>query len=122
MNPKHALVALLIYAVALSVLLSTLEANYIREPQWLTVSTSLAFSLLMFWWYWLDSEARGYRRTPLLNVAVVALAIVAIPYYVVRSRERGTRLKAFAKCMGFGLLMVAALVLGGLPVMLLMSA
>lgn len=41
---------------------------------------------LYFAWYYVDSEEIGYRRGMLLNVAVVALAIVALPYYFFRSR------------------------------------
>ena len=43
-------------------------------------------SLLAFQWYWLDSELRGYRRSIPLNVSVVALAGIALPYYLFRSR------------------------------------
>jgi hypothetical protein len=41
---------------------------------------------LIFFWFRLDANQRGYRRSPLLNVSVVALAIVALPYYFFRSR------------------------------------
>lgn len=45
-----------------------------------------------FAWYYFDSEAIGYRRGKLLNVGVVALAIVALPYYFFRSRGLKTGL------------------------------
>src|SRR5262245_45945083 len=52
--------------------------------------TALAFmvvvSFLIFAWYWLDTEQVGYRRSPWLNVGVVGLSIVALPYYFFRSR------------------------------------
>ena len=41
---------------------------------------------LVFLWYRFDTDAMNYRRSPLLNVAVVALALVALPYYFFRSR------------------------------------
>jgi hypothetical protein len=44
------------------------------------------FALLGFAWYRLDSDQRSYRRTPLLNVAVIAIAAIALPYYFFRSR------------------------------------
>ena len=43
-------------------------------------------AFLIFWWYRLDSIQLGYRRSPLLNVGVVALPIVALPYYFFRTR------------------------------------
>ena len=58
--------------------------------------TALAFTVvgifLIFAWYRLDSNQVGYRRSPWLNVGVIALAIVALPFYFFRSRgaKRGT--------------------------------
>jgi hypothetical protein len=40
----------------------------------------------IFWWYHSDKSARGYRAGPLMNAGVVALAIVALPVYFIRSR------------------------------------
>jgi len=42
--------------------------------------------LLLFAWYRLDADQRGYRRSPFLNVGVILFAIVALPYYFFRSR------------------------------------
>jgi hypothetical protein len=43
-------------------------------------------AFLIFYWYHIDTEERGYRRTSLLNISVIALAVVALPYYFFRSR------------------------------------
>jgi CDP-diglyceride synthetase len=115
MQPNHILILLLVYIAALSAMASYLEVMHIAEPQWSVILTSLLASSLIFWWYWADSTSRSYRRSPLLNVAVVAVAFVAVPYYLVRSRERGRRLPALGKMLGFFLLMVVALVVGALP-------
>ena len=52
--------------------------------------TAVAFMVvgvfLIFLWYRMDSNQIGYRRSPWLNVGVIALAIVALPYYFFRSR------------------------------------
>lgn len=45
-----------------------------------------AFAFLLFLWYRIDSEQRSYRRTPWLNVMIIAVAVIALPYYFVRSR------------------------------------
>ena len=79
------------------------------------VATTLLFSLLIFWWYWADSTSRSYRRSPLLNVAVIAVGFLAVPYYLLRSREKGQRLNAFARMLGFVVLILVAFVVGGLP-------
>ena len=46
----------------------------------------IPLTLLVFTWYRLDTDQLGYRRTPWLNVSVVAISIVALPYYFFRSR------------------------------------
>jgi hypothetical protein len=92
-----------------------LDARRLREPQWLVMVTSIASSLLIFWWYWADSNLRSYRRSPGLNIAVVAVGFLAVPYYLLRSRGKGERLAAFARLLGFVVLMVGAVLLGSLP-------
>jgi hypothetical protein len=41
---------------------------------------------LIFLWFRLDAASRNYPRGPLLSVAVIAIAAIAIPYYLFRSR------------------------------------
>ena len=41
---------------------------------------------IIFAWYRADSGKLGYRRTPILNTMVLGLAIIAVPYYLFRSR------------------------------------
>jgi riboflavin transporter FmnP len=46
----------------------------------------------IFWWYHVDKGQKQYRAGPLMNVGVVALAIIALPCYFIRSRgwKRGS--------------------------------
>ena len=87
-------------------------ALHVQSNGWAVLST-LIFSYLSFYWYRLDSEARLYRRSRWLSVGVVMLAIVAVPYYLVRSRPAGQRGAALLRLVGFWLLMIAAGVAGG---------
>lgn len=43
-------------------------------------------TLLIFVWYRFDSDQVSYRRSPGLNIAVIAIAVLALPYYFFRSR------------------------------------
>ena len=115
MKPNQILILLLLYIAALAGMASFLDARRIAEPQWSVMVTSIAGSLLVFWWYWADSTSRSYRRSPLLNVAIIAVGFLAVPYYLLRSREKGRRLVAFAKLVGFVLLMAVAMMIGALP-------
>jgi len=42
--------------------------------------------LLIFAWYRLDADQRGFHRSIGLNVGVIGFAIVGLPYYLFRSR------------------------------------
>ncbi len=54
------------------------------------------FTAAAFAWYYFDAKARSYHRRKLLDIAVIVLNIIAIPYYLIRSREKGHRLKSVA--------------------------
>jgi hypothetical protein len=77
------------------------------SPGW-TVALTMLFSFLSFLWYRLDSDLQRYRRSLGLNVAILAVAFLAYPYYIVRSRPRGRRLRAFATFCGGVLLLALA--------------
>jgi hypothetical protein len=71
----------------------------------LRISATLLATGLVFGWYLVDSNRRGYPRTPLLSIAVVAVAFVAIPYYLFRSRG----FKGGAIATGWAILIFIAL-------------
>jgi len=89
----------LVLLAALSFLSGIIDQYFYPEQQF--PPTAIAFTVvgifLIFVWYRLDSDQVGYRRSPWLNVSVVALAIVALPYYFFRSRgvKRGIIYSAF---------------------------
>ena len=47
---------------------------------------TLASAVLIFWWYHLDKTERDYRAGILMNAGVIALAALALPIYLVRTR------------------------------------
>jgi len=83
------------------------------EPPWWTLSSTVLVSFAGFYWYHLDSSRRNYQRSIWLNAGVVALAPLAIPYYVYAVTPAGTRLRALGRLFGFFLLLMAASMLGG---------
>jgi hypothetical protein len=50
------------------------------------LATTLVSITLIFWWYHVDKRERGYNAGPFMNVGMVALSMVALPIYFVRSR------------------------------------
>lgn len=115
MKSKHILIAFLAAFAVLGFVLSYLEARGIQEPMAIQLGSTLVISMLTFAWFWFDSEARSYKRSPFLNIAIVALGAFAVPYYLARSRPKGQRLKAIGSFVGFVLLLLVALVVGALP-------
>lgn len=120
MTPKHVLGLLL----AFTLLVGLVDAHEVThevqhnaahgmDAAWWGVVSTLVFSFLCFYWYRLDSERRGFRRSRWLNVGVVMLAIVAVPYYLTRSRAQGEKGRALLGLAGFVVLLGGAGVLGG---------
>jgi hypothetical protein len=59
-------------------------------PREVLTPLGLAFALveaaLIFFWYRVDSIERGYRRTALLSTMIVAVSLLALPWYFFHSR------------------------------------
>ena len=119
MKPNHVLIALLVFGAVLSGYLAFLDMRGIPEPEIVQIGSMIGFSVLIFAWYKFDSDIRGYKRSPLLNVSVVAVGMLAVPYYLIRSRERGQRLKAVVYYIGYVVALLVTFGLGALPVALL---
>lgn len=113
MKTVHILALLVAVTLVAGVVDAHDMALHVQSNGWAVLST-LMFSFLSFYWYRLDSEARQYRRTRWLSVGVVMLAIVAVPYYLVRSRPAGQKGRALLRLAGFCVLLAVAGTAGGL--------
>jgi len=74
---------------AVSLVLPMLEMYFTGQVEELG-KWALAQNLLsippIFWWYHVDKAKRNYRAGPLMNAGVVALPLLALPIYFIRSR------------------------------------
>jgi len=64
-------------------------ARYFYPDQLFPISdipVTLIVVTLSFLWYYADTEEQGFRRRPLLNTAIIALGLIAFPYYFFSSR------------------------------------
>jgi hypothetical protein len=107
MKKIHILSLLLFLSVLLGAVSAYLEAHHIREPLWWYFGSTFLVLALIFAWYHMDSTLRSYQRSMLLNIGVVTVAVIALPYYIVRSRDKGQIAKDVMKLIGFfGLILV----------------
>lgn len=108
MTPKNILLALLALMFASGMADTLYAATHLSMPAWWMLLSAFLTSFLPYYWYRLDSEARLFHRSRWLSSAVVALAPLGIPLYLLRSRPRGSRLASLARMSGFLLLMMGA--------------
>lgn len=112
MTPKNTLWALLVLMFACGMTDALYAATHVRMPAWWMVLSAFLLSFLPYYWYRLDSEARLYRRPRWMSMAVVTIAPIGIPLYLLRSRPQGGRLVSLARMSGFLLMMLGASVAG----------
>lgn len=112
---KGVVLALLAAAALLAGLLDPLLVAAGGDWLWFNMLLSLVCAVLVFTWYYLDSGERDYARTPLLNMMVVAVGLIAIPYYLFRSRGARGGLRAFGMFL-LALLLWFVLAAAGLAV------
>ena len=85
MNPKS---AILMAGAALSAAAGAIAQYFYpyAESSPVDIVFTVIGVLLIFAWYRFDSAQTGYRRSAGLNIAVIAIAIIGLPYYFFRSR------------------------------------
>ncbi|MEM6998753.1 MAG: hypothetical protein AAF419_02815, partial [Pseudomonadota bacterium] len=58
------------------------QSSYLLYGSFITITTYF----IIFAWYYYDSDIRGYKRTHLLNIFIIAVSIFSIPYYLYKTR------------------------------------
>jgi hypothetical protein len=101
MKPLHiALVGVLVTGV-LAGLADALLANAVGTPKLVADFGPLVVGLaFIFAWLHYDEHQYTYRRSALLNMGIVALAILFVPVYLIRSRPAGRRLLSVVAFFG----------------------
>ena len=92
MTPKVTALALLGAVSLLGPILEAWITGRIEPLSKFDVGLTLVSISLIFWWYHVDKREHDYRAGPLMNAGVVALSMVALPIYFIRSRgwKRGS--------------------------------
>lgn len=114
MTKKQILIAILLVMALDGALDASYAANGMSQPLTWSAPLTLCVSFLSFLWYRIDSDEQNYQRSRGLNIAMIVLAIVAMPYYLLRSRPHGQKVRGLLRCLGFGALMVLSSAVGAL--------
>ncbi len=79
---------LLLIALAAASFLAGAVRQYFDPGEFFArlIAFFLLGTTLTFLWYRAASDAHNYKRSALLNIGVVAFAVIALPYYFFRSR------------------------------------
>jgi hypothetical protein len=56
--------------------------------------------LLVFCWYRIDAKARGYGTSWGMSIAMILITVVALPWYLIRSRKGGRSALALTAALG----------------------
>jgi hypothetical protein len=114
MNERRVLVFFLIFAALVGAINTYLHTRVLFVPAWWQFGSLVLFVLFILAWYHYDSISNGYNRSKWMNAAVLFMALVAIPFYLVQSRKGGQKLKALLGLTWFVLLFLLSALLGGL--------
>lgn len=101
MNPK----ALILATFVIASFVTGIAGQYFWPDAQLSgadVAFAVLGTFLIFAWYRIDARQRGYRRTAWLDIGVILLAVVAMPYYFFRTRG----FKGGLASTGLGLLLM----------------
>ena len=103
---RPALFALLFMAVLVGATNGFAASRHAAQPLLWTHALDLVSSFLCFVWYCRDGDARSYIRSRWLNIGMITVTVLTVPYYLWRSRPVGQRLGAILRYAGFGVLLV----------------
>jgi hypothetical protein len=112
LHARRVLWALSALAATIGITTALADAREVSEPPLWTVLYNLGFGALTFAWVHFDSLQRGFRASLLLRLGVVLLAVLALPWYLIRSRSGSARWIALARLAAFFLVLVLAATVG----------
>ena len=96
--PKTIALALLGVVSLLGPLVEMMVTGQVEALSKFDLATTIVSIPLIFWWYHVDKREHDYQAGPLMNGGILAVAIVALPIYFVRTRgwKRGAVATALA--------------------------
>jgi hypothetical protein len=94
---------LLLNSLGAAVVFGTIEGTIgvgARTPGLLQFSEGLIFSFILFYWFMVDSTIKSYNPSRFLKFMVVVLAVIALPWYIIRTRGLRQSVRSFMYALG----------------------
>jgi CDP-diglyceride synthetase len=87
MKQKHRALLMLALVSFLGPIGEYLVLKRLAEPWSIClIIEAILTTYAVYWWYTIDRRERNFRTGPLQNIGVVAISVLALPIYFVRSR------------------------------------
>lgn len=78
-----------------------------RTPVLLDISEAFIFNFILFYWFMVDSGIRKYHPSWFLKFMVVVLGLIALAWYIIRSRGLKPSIRSLVCALGLLMLAVA---------------
>ena len=85
-SPKTLALILLGVVSLVSPFVEMLATGRVEALSKFDIASTVVSIPLIFWWYHVDKREHDYRAGPLMNGGILAVAVVALPIYFVRTR------------------------------------
>jgi hypothetical protein len=85
MSCHHKSIAILVFYISMFVALAISDTSL--EFAHLHFLDALIGTFCIFAWFVLDTEVQGYKASAILKISMIACAAIALPYYLIRTRN-----------------------------------
>lgn len=86
MKPKLVALGLLALVSLVSPMIEKLVTGRVEMLSKFGMVETVVSLVVLFWWYHMDKREWNYKAGPLMNGGVLAVAIIALPVYFIRTR------------------------------------
>ncbi|WP_148289690.1 hypothetical protein [Ideonella sp. B508-1] len=94
MSSKRALYIYFALLVLIGITIGYSGARGMEPPKIINMLFMVFTTVSIYLWYYFDAKERSYQRSTLLGGAVLMFSVIAIPIYLLKSRESGKKVRS----------------------------
>jgi hypothetical protein len=111
-NENIALAGLLLLTGLAEAIYTHMQSRGYPIPASLQFGVAIMCLVLIFVWFHNDTNSHAYKRSTWLVAGILCISALTVPYYLVRSREKGKKIMALIRLSGFCMLMLITSLIG----------